>query len=122
MNQLVPVNQNAVAMTSAPNNVPLGTAAWQLPGSGPVRTFMPGDFYMGMDQQNKFLGINDDTHISLNAATRGGKGASIIMQNLMMWQGSAVVIDPKGENAMVTARRRGGAAGPRQPRHPPQDG
>lgn len=27
-----------------------------------------------------------------------------------MWPGSVVVIDPKGENAMVTARRRGGGS------------
>lgn len=34
---------------------------------------------------------------------RGGKGTSIIVNNLCFWPGSAVVIDPKGENATVTA-------------------
>lgn len=41
------------------------------------------------------------------AGTRSGKGTSVIVPNLAFWCGSAVVIDPKGENAIVTARRRG---------------
>ena len=39
--------------------------------------------------------------------TRGGKGAGVIVPNLCQWRGSCIVIDPKGENATVTARRRG---------------
>ena len=38
--------------------------------------------------------------------TRGGKGVSAIIPALLTYKGSMVVIDPKGENAWVTAERR----------------
>lgn len=53
------------------------------------------------------LGYNDKKHICLVAGTRGGKGTSVIIPNLCTWLGSVVVIDPKAENATVTAARRG---------------
>src|SRR6185312_14245556 len=53
------------------------------------------------------IGHADDRHIALVSGTRGGKGASVIIPTLTQWRGSAVVIDPKGENATVTAARRG---------------
>ena len=40
------------------------------------------------------------------AGSRGGKGSSVIIPNLLEWKGSAVVIDPKGTNAHVTAQAR----------------
>lgn len=48
-----------------------------------------------------------DRHLLTVAPTRSGKGVSSIIPNLLTYQGSAVVIDPKGENAMITAARRG---------------
>ena len=53
------------------------------------------------------LGYADDRHVCLVSGTRGGKGTGLIIPNLCLWPGSCVVIDPKGENATVTARRRG---------------
>ena len=53
------------------------------------------------------LGYRDDRHVCLVSGTRGGKGTSIIIPNLCLWPGSCIVIDPKGENATVTAQRRG---------------
>jgi len=41
------------------------------------------------------------------ATSRAGKGRSAIIPNLLTWRGSALVIDPKGTNAAVTAARRG---------------
>ena len=38
--------------------------------------------------------------------TRGGKGVSAIIPALLTYKGSMVVIDPKGENAWITAQRR----------------
>jgi len=38
--------------------------------------------------------------------TRGGKGVSSIIPALLTYAGSMVVIDPKGENAWITAARR----------------
>ena len=47
-----------------------------------------------------------DKHLLTLAPNRAGKGVSAIIPNLLTWPGSVLVIDPKGENAMVTARRR----------------
>lgn len=45
-------------------------------------------------------------HELLCAPSRSGKGTSVIIPKLLTHQGSAVVIDPKGENAMITAEHR----------------
>ncbi len=47
-----------------------------------------------------------DRHMSTIAPTRAGKGISAIVPNLLTYPGSVVVIDPKGENALVTAKHR----------------
>lgn len=47
-----------------------------------------------------------DWHLLTLAPNRSGKGVSSIIPNLLTWPGSLVVIDPKGENAAVTARHR----------------
>jgi type IV secretion system protein VirD4 len=46
-------------------------------------------------------------HLLTVAPTRSGKGVSAIIPNLLSYEGSAFVIDPKGENALITAARRG---------------
>ena len=46
-------------------------------------------------------------HLLTVAPTRSGKGVSSIIPNLLIYEGSAFVIDPKGENALITAFRRG---------------
>lgn len=45
-------------------------------------------------------------HLITIAPTGAGKGVSCIIPALLSWEGPAVVIDPKGENYAVTARRR----------------
>ncbi len=45
-------------------------------------------------------------HLLTVAPTGAGKGRSVIIPNLLMFEGPVVVIDPKGENYAVTARRR----------------
>jgi len=47
-----------------------------------------------------------DRHLLTVAPTRAGKGVSAIIPNLLTYEGSAFVIDPKGENTMITAERR----------------
>lgn len=54
-------------------------------------------------------GIDDDRHIFIVAGSRAGKGVSMIIPNLLSWQGGIFCIDPKGENASITAMRRGSA-------------
>lgn len=64
--------------------------------------------FMGRSLYNPFLyvGLEDSRHMMTIAGSRAGKGTSVIIPNLLLWKGSAVVIDPKGTNAAVTARRR----------------
>lgn len=54
-----------------------------------------------------FVGGRTDQHALVCMGARGGKGTSILVPNLLEWRGSVVVIDPKGENATITASRRG---------------
>jgi type IV secretion system protein VirD4 len=53
------------------------------------------------------VGVGGDRHLLTISPNRSGKGASCIIPNLLFYPGSCVVLDPKGENAMVTAARRG---------------
>lgn len=52
------------------------------------------------------LRYKGDRHILTCAPNRSGKGTTAIIPNLLTYPGSAIVIDPKGENAMMTAARR----------------
>ena len=57
------------------------------------------------------VGRSDDRHFITIATSRSGKGRSAIIPNLLTWPGSALVIDPKGQNAAVTAAARGRGGG-----------
>ncbi|WP_342154703.1 type IV secretory system conjugative DNA transfer family protein, partial [Methylorubrum sp. SB2] len=52
-------------------------------------------------------GITDDRHLFMIAGSRAGKGVTMIIPNLIHWPGGVLVVDPKGENASITAMRRG---------------
>jgi type IV secretion system protein VirD4 len=54
----------------------------------------------------KPISYTGDGHLMTIAPTGAGKGRSSIIPNLLSYQGSIVVIDPKGENYAVTSRRR----------------
>lgn len=54
--------------------------------------------------------IKDDRHLFIVAGSRAGKGTTMIIPNLIDWPGGVVCIDPKGENASVTAMRRSRAS------------
>ena len=86
----------------------LGTAQWEAPPSVSTKyPFTEGKFWLGRAEDDAPIGYGDDRHICLVSGNRGGKGTSLIINNLCFWPGSAVVVDPKGENATVTAARRG---------------
>lgn len=69
----------------------------------------PGLFIGTFSAQGKVhrLHYRGDRHLLTIAPTRTGKGVSAIIPNLLTYPGSALVIDPKGENACITAGRRG---------------
>ena len=58
------------------------------------------------DHHRQPLHYASDRHLLTIAPTRSGKGTTAIIPNLLTYEGSALVIDPKGENAMITADRR----------------
>lgn len=91
-------------------NTRLATAEWADPSVVTENYFFEsGDFWLGrgVDGNSVPLGYLDDRHVCLVSGGRGGKGTSIIINNLCTYPGSVVVIDPKGENATITAARRG---------------
>ncbi|MGV8954232.1 MAG: type IV secretory system conjugative DNA transfer family protein [Cypionkella sp.] len=50
--------------------------------------------------------FNDEGHLITIAPTGAGKGVGCIVPALLRHQGPVIVIDPKGENYAITARRR----------------
>ena len=52
------------------------------------------------------VGVEDDRHIVTIAGSRAGKGRSAIVPNMLLYPGSVLATDPKGELAAITARRR----------------
>jgi len=52
------------------------------------------------------LRLHTEKHVLIMASTRSGKGVSLIIPHLLRYQGSAFVLDPKGENAKATGRHR----------------
>lgn len=56
--------------------------------------------------RNPWIIDSDECHLMSFGPTGAGKGRSAIIPTLLEYPGSMVVIDPKGEAAAVTARRR----------------
>jgi type IV secretion system protein VirD4 len=51
----------------------------------------------------RFLTFGGSEHVIVEAPTRSGKGAGIVIPNLLTWQGSVVVLDVKRENFDASA-------------------
>lgn len=66
----------------------------------------PGAKLLLGELDGRLIGLEDDRHIITVAGSRSGKGVSMIIPNLLFYRGSVLVIDPKGELASITARRR----------------
>ena len=62
---------------------------------------------IGRDRKSgKLLRYAGPAHLLTIAPTRTGKGVGTIIPNLLDYPGSVICIDPKGENARITARHR----------------
>ncbi len=72
--------------------------------SGPRIDHLPKNHDLLSWTRNIHAGPED--HITTIASTGAGKGTGAIIPNLLLDTGPAVVIDPKGENYLVTARAR----------------
>ena len=89
---------------------PLGTASWTHPADVVAQHhYTNGALWLGRSPTDEAtpIGFGDDRHVLLASGNRGGKGTTFIVNNLALWPGSVVVVDPKGENATLTATRRG---------------
>ncbi len=89
-----------------------GTAQWMEPAALLQRhPYAPGSIWIGRSVPDDVpIGVRDDRHVCVVAGTRSGKGTSVIVPNLCLWPGSVVTIDPTGDNATITASRRGRGA------------
>lgn len=86
----------------------LGTAQWaDAEDIAKKYPHGPGKFWLGRTLPgNAPIGTIDDRHICVVAGTRSGKGTSVLIPNLQQWPGSAVIVDPTGDTATITAGYR----------------
>jgi len=87
----------------------IATAEWANPDEVEERyLYRDGMIWLGRSSEHQVpLGYMDDRHVCLVGGSRGGKGTTGIIPALITWPGSVCVLDGKGENATVTAARRG---------------
>ena len=88
----------------------LATAEWADPALVEEKyLYRDGTIWLGRSASEHPVpvGYTDDRHVCLVSGSRGGKGTTSIVNNLILWPGSICVVDPKGENATITASRRG---------------
>jgi type IV secretory pathway TraG/TraD family ATPase VirD4 len=91
----------------------IATAEWADPALVEEKyLYRDGEVWLGRSATDRLvpLGFSDDRHVCLVSGSRGGKGTTSIVNNIVLWPGSICVVDPKGENATVTAARRGGGS------------
>jgi type IV secretory pathway TraG/TraD family ATPase VirD4 len=88
----------------------IATASWADPDEVEQRyPYRDGTVWLGRSggEGRIPLGYLDDRHVCLTGGSRGGKGTTSIVPALITWPGSICCVDPKGENATITAARRG---------------
>jgi type IV secretion system protein VirD4 len=93
-----------------PPRCPLDNITGLLLGWGSDRDRAPFGFASPADagdhDPRQPLVYRGDGHLATVAPTGAGKGRGVIIPNLLSYRGPVIVIDPKGENYQVTARRR----------------
>jgi type IV secretion system protein VirD4 len=75
------------------------------------KSSQPGQERAALDAPGAPVCATPEHHTLIVARTRTGKGTRVIVPTLLRYGGSALVIDPKGENAAVTATARQAALG-----------
>lgn len=91
--------------------VTFGSAQWETEENitahgGPAGGGLLVGMTHGDNRGRPFVTYRQDKHLLTVAPTRSGKGVGCIVPNLLSYPGSVVVVDPKGENAWITAERR----------------
>lgn len=77
-----------------------------------ARRYASGDVFLGRPKLRlggllRPIGIRTEKHMVTIAGTGSGKSTAALIPNLCVHEGSLLCIDPKGELAAITARRRG---------------
>lgn len=81
---------------------------WARAGDIPDKyTYRDGMIFLGRAADGRMIGIDDNRHHAVIAGSRAGKNLTLIWPNLCLYPGSCICLDPKGENAALTAARRG---------------
>ena len=72
-----------------------------------LRRAPEGSLLVGRDPKSgALLRYDGPAHLLTLAPTRSGKGVGTVIPNLLTAERSVIVVDPKGENARITARAR----------------
>jgi type IV secretion system protein VirD4 len=66
----------------------------------------PGESILLGRFEGKDVRYSGDSHLLVNGPTRSGKGRGFVMPNLLQWLGSAIVLDIKLENYLLTGATR----------------
>lgn len=84
------------------------SASWMHPDDLKTETYtmQDGRIFLGRTKDGRNIGVDDNRHLVTIAGSRAGKSATSLMSNLLTWNGSTIVIDPKGELATNTAKHR----------------
>jgi len=84
------------------------SASWMTPArlNDDDFSMKEGRIFLGRTKDGRDIGVDDNRHIVTIAGSRAGKSATSLMSNLLTWDGSAIIIDPKGELATNTATER----------------
>jgi hypothetical protein len=65
----------------------------------------PGNIFVGLSDTGQEIGIETDRHAIAIAGARAGKGAAVIIPNLLRWPHNILCIDPSGENVAATYKQ-----------------
>lgn len=104
MSELLSFPPRGSGLEGAEESAP--SAVWGHPTQlGPSWDWKPGAILLG-HHQGRRIGRHDDRHIVTAAGTRAGKSSTVLIPNLALYPGSALVLDPKGELAEATAEDR----------------
>jgi len=84
------------------------SASWMHPDTLNTENYAMGrgKIFLGRTKDGRDIGVDDNRHIVTIAGSRAGKSATSLMSNLLLWEGSTIIIDPKGELATNTAKHR----------------
>ncbi|MBI0539136.1 type IV secretory system conjugative DNA transfer family protein [Roseomonas sp. KE2513] len=92
-----------------------GSARWASPGESAAFALARGAGQQGLSSllvgreaagRRRLLAYDGPAHLITIAPTRSGKGVGTVLPNLLLARRSVLCIDPKGENARISARAR----------------